>query len=387
MSHSIACPVPGCNTLLKPGSKKHHDRTYHQSKTTIIKGLEIQKVDGDFHCPVCDEAFPSTVGFYRHGHVKLLKSGTLLESLKLQSPHPPSTRSGTSPAVCSTTADAAFPPSSHPVMCDDELFDPMDEDPAPVVHASAGGLFRLHGLDLMNLAISRELEMLICEDCGVGLAVDCVAGHWNYTHHHSKLPLDVKQVCDQFNLPNSASFEHGQLHSPIPSIPILEGVFCTYPDCGFVSRTKSNALYQHVYVVHKGHQGRPLLTPCSLQLVYSYPAPVLIRIDPNDATASLPLDLVEILSDLRTQHRKGRLGSTVVVPPTRQITPFLNTFNWLEMTEGKDYGELAALVEIPKKAATFKVLEAKVDQYFKSLRPDVKGCSPLALQWINTPSG
>lgn len=388
--------------------RKRHVKADHQTQVTYKNVVLAERGPSGFPCPTCDKVFAAP-GFHKHTHVQVLKAKIDEDTVGLQIPshspssvpitpppppappiHPPPPVRNTTPA---STHIPPTPPQQPPPLpqddsmdIDDDSYDPMEEVEVPSFPES-DNLIRHHGLDEMGFAISLEHEMLICESCKVGVATNEVVSHIRISHRDFRTPpTDISKVCDDLMLPPTSSFPPNVRFIPVPSISIGKGFFCSL--CDYVTSGSDRSGYRnHVNLAHKRWDGPPPLHPCSVQEVYRYPKKTIIRVDPNLGGKSVPLDLVDVLAELREKDQKGALTAVMVSPTARHQTPFLRLFRWLELTEGRRYKDMADLVVLPKKDEEYFDVGEWLDKYFLKLKPVVEGMLPLALQWLNTASG
>jgi hypothetical protein len=147
----------------------------------------------------------------------------------------------------------------------------------------------------------------------------------------------------------------------------------------------------HVHSQHKPH-GKEMLEHCNVQWVYHTKTEYWV-VEENYSTFSGDQSRVpEHLETIKELNHQG-VNTGCFEKPTNQlaITPFMVTFQWGNITDGKEGKELMELVSIPRnrKEGDNNLPELKLlnKGYFESIEPTMRNFNPIALQWINTPKG
>jgi hypothetical protein len=200
------------------------------------------------------------------------------------------------------------------------------------------------------------------------------------------LPSNLEELLDEHNVVERVTCPIGMV-APIQSIPIVPGVRCLVEGCNYATKTIGSALSNHVYRKHKG-QGREVLEHCNVQWVYHTPSQYW-AVEPNYSTfAGNAMEIANHLEAIKALDRRGlNTGHASAPVNQRLVTPFLSSFKWAEIIDGKDIAALRQLININKKNDDLPMLTEINHQYFDDIQPIMEGFNPIALQWINTPKG
>ena len=255
----------------------------------------------------------------------------------------------------------------------------------PTLHAA--DLIRPDEFAQAQLAIEPNWHITICEACGYAVPRSHIRNHYAQGHDRSKiLPGTLDEILDEENVIERAE-RPMTLVAPLQSIPIHHGFRCLVPDCGYATRQKNTALTDHVYKIHKGH-GEQVLEHCNVQCVYRSPVEYW-AVEPNYSSfAGGKEHIIPLLEEIKQADRDGLCTGVIEVPENvRHVTPFLSTFKWAKIVEGKEAAELIELVTIKKKEDRWASLCGGSSDYFAALEDVMDGFNPIALQWINSPKG
>jgi hypothetical protein len=255
----------------------------------------------------------------------------------------------------------------------------------PTLHAT--DLIHPDDFEQAQLAIEPDWHITICEGCGYAVPCSMIHSHYVEGHNRSKiLPKTLDDILDEENVIERAE-RSMTLVAPLQSIPIYHGVCCLVPGCGYVTHQKSTALTNHVYMKHKG-LGESVLKHYNVQCVYRSPIEYW-AVEPNYSSFSGGKEhLLPLLEQIKETDCEG-LGTGVIEVPqnVHHVTPFLSTFKWAKIVEGKEAAELIQLVTVNKKEDQWASLSGGNSAYFSALEDVMDGFNPIALQWINSPKG
>ena len=420
-THSFRLCTECGESFATEAARKKHIKSDHQSQVVYQGHVLAQRVHGFFHCPndQCKAVFDKPQAFHKHVHVRDLKwrmdegfhpapptpsaraaplapvpaaPASLPAPVPLPLPAPvPVTVPAPAPVPVPALAAPAPPPPPPPATSrmdlDDDDYDPSDDVVLPAFPKS-DDLITDGAIGEMGFAVSLEHQVLICVSCKFAVLTNKVDAHRENSHKDwARAPADLLPLCDNLGLPNKAHFPPG-INTPIPLLPIHNGVFCTL--CDFLTFQENSAKKNHVSKAHKGWDGPKILFPCSIQVVYRDGGVKMMRVDPNLAGEMVPLDLRGALAALMEKGRKGRLTEWMVAPLIRQTSQFLIIFRWIEWSDRRSYEDMKELVLLPEKQGTrteYFTLRKWVDKYFADIQPIVRGMIALPLQWINTFKG
>ena len=395
----------GCGKRFHDVSKlKDHIRTDHQDAVWLgHKTILVEREDGTFLCPECPRSYTYPPALQKHYKDKHDISDDPPSSPTKRprgslSPQQSKKRVRTQhePSVVEETEDEDMEKEGEE---DDEEDDDDDDE---TVQGLEQGMKRLatkeptlHAADLIRpddfaqaqLAIEPDWCITICEACGYAVPRSHIHSHYVEGHNRSKiLPGTLDDILDEENVIERA--EHPTtLVRPLQSIPIHHGFCCLVPDCGYATRLKNTALTDHVYKIHKGH-GEKVLEHCNVQCVYRSPVEYW-AVEPNYSSfAGGKEHLIPLLEEIKKADCDGLCTGVIEVPQdVRHVTPFLSTFKWAKIVEGKEAAELIELVTIKKKEDRWASLCGGSSDYFAALEDVMDGFNPIALQWINSPKG
>jgi hypothetical protein len=366
----------------------------HQEHVWVNHGIIcVAREDGVFACPECPEEFQYPPALQKHY--------TADHEDRNDPPSSPTKRprGSLSPQQSKKRVRTQHEPSVVAETEDEDMEEDDDDDETvqglekgmkwlatkePTLHAT--GLIRPDEFAQAQLAIEPDWHITVCEACGYAVPRSHIRNHYAQGHNRSKiLPGTLDEILDKENVIERA--EHPMtLVRPLQSIPIHHGFRCLVPDCGYATRQKNTALTDHVYKIHKGH-GEQVLEHCNVQCVYRSPVEYW-AVEPNYSSfAGGKEHIIPLLEEIKQADRDGLHTGVIEVPENvRHVTPFLSTFKWAKIVEGKEAAELIELVTI-KKEDQWASLSGGSSDYFAALEDVMDGFNPIALQWINSPKG
>ena len=323
------------------------------------KTIFVRREDGEFLCPECPRSFaypPTLQRHYAAEHDNDPPSSPTKRPRGSLSPQQPKKR-------VRTHCEASVVPETEDEDMEEEE-DDDDDDDDETVQGLEQGMKRLatkeptlHAADLIRpdefaqaqLAIEPNWCITICEACGYAVPRSHIHSHYVDGHDRSKiLPGTLDEILDEENVIERAE-RPMTLVAPLQSIPIHHGFRCLVPDCGYATRRENTALTDHVYKIHKGH-GEQVLEHCNVQCVYRSPVEYW-AVEPNYSSfAGGKEHIIPFLEEIKQADRDGLCTGVIEVPENVwHVTPFLSTFKWAKIVEGKEAAELIELVAIKKK--------------------------------------
>jgi len=214
-----------------------------------------------------------------------------------------------------------------------------------------------------------------------------LVNHFKKKHRRSKiLPSNLDEVLDLHDV-----IEHARRPdiavAPLQSIPVVPGVQCDVQGCNYVTKNV-RTIANHLANKHKG-TGQGKIKHCNVQCIYRTTTEYW-AVEKNYSTfAGDHSEIIEHLEQIKELDRQGLNTGHFQKPELeRLITPFMGTFRWADITDGKEGNALVQLVSVPKpNNDDLADLPLINKSYFASIAPIMHHFNPIALQWVNTPKG
>jgi hypothetical protein len=360
----------------------------------------IARSDGVFHCPECSEEFEAARNLRLHYHIQHAPT----ESITTDDPSSPTKRPRGSLSPLQKKR-ARFGQMVNDDEVDDsedeagEMDDGMGDEGGAVAgleqqfkqlitghEHSAQELIRPPELAAAHVAIEPKWHITICEECGYAVPRSMLAYHFKKMHGRSKvLPSNLDAVLDSHGVIERAE-QPDTVVAPLQSIPIVAGVQCDVQGCNYVTKSV-RTIANHIYSKHKG-TGQEKIKHCNVQCVY-HTKTEYWAVEENYSTFSGDhSDIIEHLEQIKELDRQGLNTGHFQKPALeRLVTPFMATFRWADITDGKEGNKLLQLVSVPKDNDDLANLSFINGSYFAGIAPVMHRFNPIALQWINTPKG
>ena len=251
---------------------------------------------------------------------------------------------------------------------------------------SSHELIRPPELVTAHLAIEPKWHITICEDCGYAVPCSMLYNHFKKTHRRSNiLPTNLDEVLDSHNVIERAE-RPDNVVAPLQSIPIVPGVQCDVQGCNYVTKG-IDTIANHLASKHRG-TGREKIKRCNVQCIYHTKMEYWAVEKNYSSFAGDHSEIVRHLELINDHDRQGfNTGRFQQPGQTRLVTPFMATFRWANITDGKEGNSLVRLVSVPKDNDDLPNLPAINRAYFSNIEPIMSHFNPIALQWVNTPKG
>ena len=372
---------------------KAHTRRVHQLTVQVnAKQLEVVHQGDIFQCLECLASFELPQALQNHFLMQHTSTESGSDAPSSPTKRPRGSLSPVLPKKCARVVNNDVVEETEDEMevgSDDESVTGLEQgfrQLATVQSHAARELIRLPELEAAPLAIEPHWHITICEPCGYAVPRSMLQRHYGKTHNRSKvLPSNLDELLDSKQVIERA--EHPvNVVQPLQSIPIIPGVRCLVPGCGYATRSMGTAL-NHVYSQHKPH-GKEMVEHCNVQWVY-HTTSEYWAVEKNYTTFSGDCSrIAEHLDAIKELDRRG-VNTGRFERPTNQrvITPFMATFRWGDITEGKEGKELIELVSVPRKGKEddWAPLKWLNNHYFESIEPIMKNliqllCCGLILQ-------
>lgn len=362
-----------------------HQATVHQPDAKLTDDLTVlRQGDGFFHCPEC------TVFKHRDpARVRKHYASSHTDSLETNPKHARSPESSPQQErrKRSRLPDSAPPPSS-PIPSS-----PPIPNPSSNFFTIDNSLICPEGLknDAANLRINVTHNLLMCLDCQVCVERTQLVNHLNRQHKHYKaLPESVELVIEDYCIVQKI-MPQSDIITPITGLPVLSGCRCTFPGCTYVTENWDSALHGHVFKEHKKEGGAKLLKKTDVQLIRVVPTLywAVDRTLGSMEDVSEDVTAAHLEAALCVMAEKDSEGVNGAHPPQvpndlRNVTPFLHTFRWMEIIEGKEMDELHALVDFVKGKPENRPLFKWNKLYWRSIQPMVRDVAGLVRMWIKS---